>query len=283
MPKVSVVIPAYNNADYIEATLESVFAQTYADYDVVIADHSSTDATMHVLEKFADRSNVTVLTTPAGGGAERNWNRVTEASSGELVKLLCADDLIYPDCIADQVAALDAAPSAVMAASPRDIVDADGVPIVRSRGLGGLKGLVRGGDAVRRSVRAGTNIFGEPGCTLIRRTALDEVGGWDGSYPYLIDQYSYSKVLLTGDFAAVPRTAAAFRVNAGQWSVRLAKAQARQAADCHRALHAAHPDVISRTDVAIGNARAQGTAYLRRAAYIYLRGRMGRAAAAQTS
>ncbi|MER2138138.1 MAG: glycosyltransferase, partial [Arthrobacter sp.] len=49
-PRVSIVIPAYNNAAYLQATLESVFAQTYQDYEVVIADHSSVDKTAEIIE-----------------------------------------------------------------------------------------------------------------------------------------------------------------------------------------------------------------------------------------
>ena len=65
-----------------------------------------------------------------------------------------------------QVAALTAHPSAVLAASARDIVDAAGTPVLRNRGLGGLRGEVTGTEAVRRTVLAGTNIFGEPASGL---------------------------------------------------------------------------------------------------------------------
>jgi glycosyltransferase involved in cell wall biosynthesis len=277
-PRVSIVIPTYNNADYVESMMQSVLEQTYTDSEIVIADHASADNTWELLQKYADHPAVTLLRTEAGGGAKRNWQRVTDAASGELIKLVCADDLIYPTCVAEQVDALDAAPEAVLAACARDIVDADGRIVVRSRGLGGMQGVVDGRHAVRRAVRLGTNIFGEPACVLMRRQNLVDVGGWDDTYPYLIDQATYSKVLLTGAFAAVPRTLAAFRVNAAQWSVRLAGVQARQAAGMHRSLHEADPDLVSRLDVSIGDARATITALMRRSAYAYLRRRMNRSA-----
>lgn len=275
-PRVSVVIPTFNSASYVELMMESVLSQSYDDLEIVIADHSSTDGTWEMLQRYRGLPTVTLLQTDAGGGAKRNWQRVTDAATGEYLKLVCADDLIYPTCVEEQVAALDAAPGAVLVASPRDIVDADGRVVVRGRGLGGLKGRVSGARAVQRCVQLGTNIFGEPACVLLRRQSLVDAGGWDDSHPYLIDQASYANVLLTGDFVALPRTLAAFRVNAGQWSVRLAGVQARQAAGLHESLHKSHPEVVSKRDVWIGDLRATMTALLRRSAYAYLRRRMVR-------
>ena len=51
---------------------------------------------------------------------------------------------------------------------------------MRGHGLGGLSGRVSGREAIRRSVVRGANIFGEPCCVLLRRTALEAVGGWHG-------------------------------------------------------------------------------------------------------
>ena len=74
---VSIVVPTYNNADFVEETIESILAQTYADFELVIADHSSTDGTWEKLQRFVDEPRVRLLETPAGGGAPANWTRVT--------------------------------------------------------------------------------------------------------------------------------------------------------------------------------------------------------------
>lgn len=275
-PRVSVVIPSYNNADYITATLDSVLAQTYDDFEVVVADHSSTDATWDLLQGYADHPQVRLLETPAGGGAERNWNRVTAEARGELVKLVCGDDLVYPEMLARQVAAFDEhGDGVVMVASRRDVVDATGRPIVRNHGLAGLEGRVDGRAAVRRSVLAGTNVFGEPACVMFRRATLEQVGGWHGDPGYLIDQSTYSQVLLRGDLAVTSGPAlAAFRVSATQWSVRLAKEQSASAAVVHRRLAAQEPGLLSPADVRRGNAMAVLRALQRRLVYLYLGRRM---------
>jgi glycosyltransferase involved in cell wall biosynthesis len=274
-PRVSVVIPAYNNAAYIVDTMESVLAQDYDDFDVIVADHSSTDGTAALLQRYADDPRVQLLSTERGGGALRNWNRVSQAATGELLKLVCGDDLLAPTALSQQVAAFDAYPTAVLVASQRDIIDHYGEPVVRGRGLAGLHGLVSGPVAARRAVRVGSNIFGEPGCVLVDRAALARVGWWNSDFPYLIDQASYIALMLDADIVALPVTLASFRVSAGQWSVALARQQTAQAQGFHRALQAKHPTLFSNQDVRIGNARVVMMALIRRATYFWLRTKMG--------
>jgi len=276
-PLVSIVIPAYNNADYLDDTMKSVLGQTYTNLEVIVSDHASTDDTWSVMQRYSSDPRVTLLHTEGGGGALRNWNRVSQAATGELIKLVCGDDLLYPTIVAQQVAALIAEPTAVLAASPRDIVDANGVPVIKNRGLAGLTGVHDGTVAVRKTVTSGTNIFGEPGCVMMRRSVLEKVGWWDSRWPYLIDETSYSLVLLEGKFVGVPGSLAGFRISDSQWSVRLVAEQAAQAIGFHNWMAKTRPDVVSNTDRLIGNTRARVMAQARRLAYIWLGRRMSKA------
>ena len=274
-PCVSVVIPAYNNAAYVEDTIKSVLAQDFDDYEVVVADHSSGDETQKVLDRYSDHPKVRVLSpTPVGGGALANWGRVAAHARGTYLKLLCGDDLIDADALGKQVRAMESASDVVLVACRRRLIDANGRQILAARGLGGLSGHVAGSDAIRASVRAGTNLFGEPGCVLMRRDVFEQVGGWDARFPYLIDQASYTRVMAMGAIVAIPEALASFRISATQWSVRLVNDQARQAIGFHRMLSAECPGLLSANDVRIGNLRAWQMAYLRRAAYAWLRRRM---------
>jgi glycosyltransferase involved in cell wall biosynthesis len=272
--RVSVVVPAYNNAEYIERTVDSILAQTYTDLEVIIADHASTDDTWGVIQQYGSDSRVTLLTTEAGGGALRNWNRVSQAATAAYLKLVCGDDLLESTIVERQLEALEAHPSATLAASAREIIDVNDKAIIRARGLAGLKGLVPGRVALRRTVIKGSNIFGEPACVMMRREVLARVGWWDSTFPYLIDEMTYAKVLLEGDLVAVPEPLAGFRVSNSQWSVRLARSQAEQAAGFHRWLRAHDPSVLSEWDVLRGNAAAWTMAGLRRSAYVLLKSRM---------
>lgn len=282
-PRVSVVVPAYQNVAYIEAAVRSVLAQTYRAFELVVADHSSTDGTWELLQQFADHPHVRLLRTPAGGGAKRNWDTVSQAATGELLKLLPGDDLLMPRALERQVAAFDAAGSGVsLVACARDLVDATGRVFMRNRGLSGLSGRVPGREALRAMVRSGTNPLGEPGCVLLRRDVLESAGWWDDAFPFYIDAATYAHALVAGDLVAVREPLAAFRVSAGQWSVRLAGQHARQAAGFHDLARSLAPETISAGDVLRGNALAHVAEAQRRAAYLWLGSRMRSQGAART-
>lgn len=274
MPRVSVVIPAWNSVDFIARTIESVKAQTYRDFELIVQDHSSTDGTTEVLQRFAEQGDITLTTLPKGGGAPANWKSVTARASGEYLKLVCGDDVLAPTILAAQVEEMDAHPSAVLASSKRDLIDAHDNRVMGPRGLQGLRGVVDGRQAARRSVICGTNIFGEPNCVLFRHQAFLDAGGWEDAEPFVIDQYTYCKVLMQGDFVAVPGTQSSFRVSAGQWSVHLTRQQAEQVVGMHHGLARDNPGLLSRRDLLIGDTRARLMAQARRLNYLYLGRRM---------
>ena len=273
-PRVSVVVPSYNNASFVEATMDSILAQTFEDFELVVADHSSSDGTWALLQRYRSDPRVRLTQTEAGGGAPRNWDRVTAEARGELLKLVCGDDIIYPDCLRDQVAAMDSNPSVVLVAAQRDLIDARGGLVNTRRGLAGLTGCVPGRVAARHTVVAGSNIFGEPACVLIRRETLERAGGWDARNPYVIDEATYVRVLLDGDFFGMDTALAAFRLSSSQWSVDLAREQSGQVIGFHHQLADEVPGLLSRADLWRGDAMARAMSYVRRLAYVWVGRRM---------
>jgi glycosyltransferase involved in cell wall biosynthesis len=272
-PVLSVVVPAFNNAGTLAETLRSILDQDGVDLELIVADHSSSDGTAEVMMGIADDRRVTLRSTPAGGGAGRNWNAVTDLARGEYVKLVCGDDVLRPGVLARQLALLQDT-GAVLTACRRDIVDASGATLYRAWGLRGLDRRMPGTEALRRAVRAGSNLFGEPASVMMRRDALVESGGWDDRFPYLIDQATYSRVLLHGDFVPDPEVGATFRMSGSQWSVALVEEQSAQARAFHAWLSSEHPDVVSDADRRRGDFRAGLMARARRMSYRVLQRRM---------
>ena len=268
-PPVSVVVPAYNNAQYIARTIESVLGQSFTDLELLIADHGSRDSTWEIINSYTHDSRVRVMRTEPGGGAQRNWNRVTDEARGEAVKLVCGDDVLYPTCIAEQLKPLQEGSEVALVACRRDVRDANDGLLLPDRGLPGLAGHVAGWQAIRATVRAGTNIFGEPACVLFRAEALRRAGGWSPTAEYLIDLDMYVRVLQMGDMWAIPRPLAAFRVSSTQWSVALARAQASQTVELFRGLRASDPALVSGLDLMVGATRAYALGAARRAAYLW--------------
>ncbi|WP_229051812.1 glycosyltransferase family 2 protein [Aeromicrobium sp. Leaf350] len=273
-PTVSVVVPAYNNGRFLAETIDSVLSQEGVDFELIVADHASTDDTRSVMDRYADDPRVRLLDTPAGGGAPANWKRVSDEASGELIKLVCGDDTLRPGVLRRQAELLRARPAAVLTACRRDVIDSTSTTLLAGRGLQKIDKPSSGPEAVRRAVRSGVNPFGEPASVMMRRSALTEAGGWFPEFPYLIDQGTYCRVLLHGDFVPDTETGATFRMSSEQWSVVLVKQQSDQAKGFYRWLHEHHPDVVSANDLRVGSLRAALAARMRRLAYAVLRRRM---------
>ena len=105
MPKVSVIIPAYNAADFIRETIESVLAQTYRDLEVIVVNDGSTDGTMARLREFGDRIRVH---EQLNGGVARARNAGVNLARGTWIAFLDADDLWMPQKLERQLAHSDA-------------------------------------------------------------------------------------------------------------------------------------------------------------------------------
>ena len=223
--QVTVAIPVYNGMPHVKAALYSVLNQTYKQLDIVVIDNASDDGT-DAFVKDIDDPRLTLLRNPTNIGLEGNWNKALEQSRrSPFFKLFCADDLLFPNAIATEVAALQAYPSAVMTACRRRIIDDEGRTVIGSRGLPRMRGLIEGHDAIRRSVMWGTNVIGEPSAVLLRSGALKDIGSFDGTYQYLIDFNMWARVLKRGALYAIPDSLAAFRVGASSNSGTIAKQQ----------------------------------------------------------
>lgn len=106
MPRVSVIIPALNAEDYIQEALDSVRAQTFDDWEIVVVDDGSSDRTAEIAEAHDSKPTVIRNASTVGGGAARNTGIAT--SSGELIALLDADDYWLEAYLDQQVTLYDA-------------------------------------------------------------------------------------------------------------------------------------------------------------------------------
>jgi glycosyltransferase involved in cell wall biosynthesis len=133
-PLVSVCIPSFNGEEFIATTLESILTQTFADFEVVIADDKSTDRTVPIIKGFKD-PRIRLIENEQNLGLGRNWNKVLSSAQGEYVKLLGDDDLLYSQCLARQVEALEhpANASAVLAICNRNVINARNEVVMRRR------------------------------------------------------------------------------------------------------------------------------------------------------
>ena len=126
-PKVSIGLPVYNGEPFLSATIEAILAQTFKDFELIICDNASTDATETICRKYAARDKrISYYRQQRNIGAAGNFNRVFNLSSGKYFKWAAHDDLIAPEYLAQCVEILDCDRSVVLCHSRVQIIDAWG-------------------------------------------------------------------------------------------------------------------------------------------------------------
>lgn len=194
-PVVSVVIPLYNARDVIRDTIESVFAQTYHDYEIVVIDDGSTDGSGDVLRAYGDR--LRYIQQPNGGVAQAR-NRGIAASLGRYIALLDHDDLWEPDKLAKQVAVLDEQPAVGMVVTDVSHIDRAGRPMNQ------LGPAYQPQHEFARLFVQG--FVPTPSATLIRTAILRAVGGFDEQFNSagMDDHELWTRIAATTTIAGLP-------------------------------------------------------------------------------
>ena len=141
MPLVSVVVPTYNAPALLRATLDSVFAQTFTDFEVVVIDDGSTDETPAMLSTIGDPRLRVVRQPNAGIGHARN--RGIDESRGTYVALLDHDDLWHPEKLATQVAFLREHPDCAGCCTMWERTDQPGISMVDKSAICDARGVVK--------------------------------------------------------------------------------------------------------------------------------------------
>lgn len=269
-PQISICMPVYNGAWCLREAVGSVLAQTCGDFELLVFDDGSTDESWPILESFRD-PRIALHRNPRNLGAEGNWNQALNAAKGKYIKLFHQDDLLDPECVARQMAALESHPEAAFAFCPRQIIGPDGAPLLRRRSPW-REGLVGREEVARRCVSSGTNLIGEPSAVLIRASAAKAAGPFDGSIPYLIDLDYWMRLLKVGGAYHVDAPLASFRVSRRQWSAAIGWKQSLEFIAFSRRMAEGEPGLLSGFDLARGNAMARINAALRSLFYMFFAG-----------
>lgn len=225
-PKVSVCIPTYRGAATIAPAIESVLNQTFGDFELIVIDDCSPDDTQVIVESFSD-SRITYQRNTKNLGPQGNWNRCLEVAHGSHFKLLPHDDLLHPRCLESQVAILDADTDEKIALvfSARNVLGPDGRVLTRRSYPAGREGSISSSSVMRACVRRGTNLLGEPGALLFRKSLADKIGAFDATNPYVIDLDYWFRLMAHGDAYFCADTLASFRVSPQSWSVAIGHGQ----------------------------------------------------------
>lgn len=126
-PRVTIGLPVYNGQNYLVETLESILAQTFTDFELVISDNASTDDTEKICREYAARDErIRYFRNSVNIGASANYNRAFELGVAPYFKWAAHDDLLAPAFLERCVQALDDDPDVVLAYTRAKAIDADG-------------------------------------------------------------------------------------------------------------------------------------------------------------
>ncbi|NLF01849.1 MAG: glycosyltransferase [Anaerolineales bacterium] len=196
-PRVTVVTPSYNQAEFIEETIRSVLLQGYSNLEYIIMDGGSTDGSTDIIRKYAPWLSYWVSEPDDGqaGAIAEGWARAT----GDFLAYLNSDDTYLPGAIATAVSELQSHQDAVAVCGGELVIDRDGYVLsCRLLPSASLDDLLR------------FQFIPQP-AVFLRREALERVGGLDTSFDLVFDYELWTRLAAHGSIRCVPSVLAATR------------------------------------------------------------------------
>lgn len=212
-PAVSVVMAAYNGAALIEETLDSLWAQSFGDFEVVVVDDCSTDDTRDVLAAIRE-PRLRVFHAEANGGPVRTRNHAVRMARGRYLAGLDQDDICLPHRFARQVAFLDAHPDVALVGATADILE-DGTVTPSAKAAVTTPRLVDWLLLIENPIVWST--------TMIRRAALPTGEFTRPDYLYAEDFDLYHRLSAVGGIARIDQPLLLYRKHGGGVSQRYAE------------------------------------------------------------
>jgi glycosyltransferase involved in cell wall biosynthesis len=165
-PRVSVIVPVYNQREFIRATVDSVLAQDYGNLELVLSDDGSTDGTTDILREYAAREpeRVRLVASERNTGIAGAFNRALDAHTGDYIAWLGGDDVMLPEKLSRQVALLEGRPDVTGCCHDADVFDSES-----GRSYGRFSEVYNG----RRGVRdGGVELLLDPGYMMLPSTMM---------------------------------------------------------------------------------------------------------------
>ncbi|MGH9541796.1 MAG: glycosyltransferase family 2 protein [Terriglobales bacterium] len=225
MPRVSAIVPCYNTAKYLPAALDSVIAQTYGDWEIVLVDDGSTDNTPAIAAEYKKRLGDRLqYVRQENRGLSAARNTAIRSARGEFLAILDADDIWLPERLARGVALMDADAEVALLHSGVLFMDAAGQPLFHPRQ-----------DRRRLSGRIARQIYTREihlpcPTVLIRASVLRSVGLFDEGMRATEDRDLWFRIASRHKVGYVDDVLAGYRVSAGSMSSDLDRMRSAQRA-----------------------------------------------------
>jgi glycosyltransferase involved in cell wall biosynthesis len=224
-PLVSVLVPTYNGARFLDDTLLSIRRQTHRNLQIVIRDDCSTDDTLAIArQNAAEDARIQVVETSENLGGVLNYIALGELAEGKYVKYCNQDDLLDPACIATFVKQMENSPRISLATSARRLIDGDGqllpgrpytAPLVDE------DSVLAGRDVLRHMALNHLNQIGEPTTAMYRNGAVEPARMfWFAGHEAKVngDVFLWAHLLMSGDLYYHRAELSSFRIHDQQFS-----------------------------------------------------------------
>lgn len=205
MPKVSVILPAYNAEKYIKEAIDSILSQTFQDFELLVLNDCSKDRTEEIIRSYADE-RIVYLKNEKNMGVAATLNKGLAAAKGEYVARMDADDISLPERFARQVEYLDAHPAVAVVGSALEIFGEDVPGEIRRFSENPKQMKV---DLLFSSGLAHPSV-------MIRRSVIRDLGGYDLEFEGLEDYELWCRVARHHELSALPEILFRYRVHGSQ-------------------------------------------------------------------
>jgi glycosyltransferase involved in cell wall biosynthesis len=203
-PKISIVIPTLNQGQFIKETLESLFAQSYPNLEIIVMDGVSTDGTLDILRSYGDKL---IWKSERDHGQTQAINKGMRLATGEIVGFLNSDDYLLPGALFS-IAAAFSHPNVLWVSGDYEIVDGAGKPIQSFVAL--YKRFLRLFSS--RWLLSFTNYIVQPS-TFWRRELASQIGEFDESLNYVMDYDFWMRAMQKSRPFILHRKLSAFRIH----------------------------------------------------------------------
>ena len=201
---VSIVIPTYNSAQFITDTIQSVFVQTFTDWELIVVNDGSTDSTLNLLAGIT-HEKLKILDIP-NGGVSNARNTGYQHSNGSLVAFLDSDDIWLPDNLEKKVNYLKSNPDVGLVHSDTEIIDENGD--TNGKVLRGKEGEI-----LDELLLWNETCIPAPSSILVRKEVISEVGGFNTDLSTAADQEFFFRVASKFRIGRIPSITWQYRVH----------------------------------------------------------------------
>ena len=206
LPKVSIVTPSFNQAPFLEQTLRSVLEQDYPNLEYIVIDGGSSDGSLEIIQKYADR--LAYWQSQPDQGQTDAINQGFARASGEILAWLNSDDLLLPGAVSAAVRALQAHPEAAMVYGDALLINAEGKTI----------GKFPAAQTDYRKLRRGYVHIPQQ-ASFFRADLWRQVAPLDVSFYFAMDYDLWVRLAALAPLVYVPQLWAAFRLHGAGKSI----------------------------------------------------------------